>query len=641
MKEEKDKSKINLDKELETLIVKHKICRYDNKGILGIDYSCCFSCELRGDCLHGRIKSLICRLFDDIPDGFTVAVRGAGWHTIELLKVIKERKHKISFIIDRNNEINELYGIPIVHVNEMKDKRIDLMIISSFIYREEMKKEQSLKGCDKYSVIDIYDYIDEKDEVSCSNHDVYSCVFMTHNLEGLAVSWNGVVCIKKIYKRVLSTGNVTLIQKYLYELILSYLNVRDFLNAERYIELYIKKQYRNWEVFEEFLISLGVLLQKIKEVLIKRKNESLVVFHFDALENDMIEHMEYMRNLRDRFSVFNNAFTQYNYTTSTWQTMFTQRDLIDAGAYEVESFDDNNSKLLNMLRKKNYRFYMSTSKYKLFFKEKDTTKIYINVMTRRLWDLLQVLVDDEKAFCYLHFLETHSPFTSCFSDICYEQTEYMKLQENEQAAILLECLNYVDEQFEFYNSIIPDCNTKVIMSDHGSYQLFSLDNYHINDCKTNDHSMYGGLKTVLFFYKEGLKPNRFDQVFSLVNFTDFVSYLIGEADEYAMFTDYSKIQLPPIYDKMLMDVYDEFKHPLPLPTKGIATAYEKYLIDYNGKETYQTFQSDDFRKNRINEPEYQERINELRELCGNDFHDIFEQPKFAYAKKIYKEKGLI
>ena len=636
---------LNLDKELLKAFVKNEICRYDKKGILDIELSYCRSCSKMPCYSHRIIKTLLYNLFDSFKQESIVAIRGAGKQTDVLLKFLKDRKAIVDYIIDINSELKEFAGIPVLHLDGLAERKIDHIVISPNAFRYEMKEELHSMGYDKNRVIDLCEYLAENGfhvDNSFFSFLQASC-FMRDRSDHMSV-WYGVSIARSIYHDVQHTGNIEIIQDYLYELILSYLSVRDFVNARKYSHIYIQSKYKDYKMLQSLLADLDILFERIRTVLLGNIYEDIIVFHFDALENDMIEHMEYMKSIKNNSITFSNAFTQYYHTTSTWQIMYTGRDLIDEKAFEVTELNHDNSRLLRTLKEHGYKFCMlpGGKNWPLFNKENSVQNdAEICTISETLWQLLQLLVCNEKALYYTHILETHTPFQCGFSDVCYERFEIQKLSENEQAALLLKSLKYVDEQFEFYNSLIPDEKSKIIMSDHGVRKLYKLDGYNINDCVTNDQEMYIGFKTVLLYCDKKCHGRDINAVFSLNNFTELILHLMGLADVTVLYQEYSKIQMLPIYDWSLIDSYVKNNWSLPLPAKGIATANEKYLIDYNGKETYQTFLSDDFRKNRIDEPEFQSRINELRELCGSDFHGIFEHPKFAYAKKIYKEKGLI
>jgi hypothetical protein len=69
-----------------------------------------------------------------------VALKGAGYHTKEILKILQGR---ISFvcILDRAPVQEDLFGIPVVTDPEAERFKPDIIVISSYKYRAEMKAD--------------------------------------------------------------------------------------------------------------------------------------------------------------------------------------------------------------------------------------------------------------------------------------------------------------------------------------------------------------------------------------------------------------------------------------------------------------------------------------------------------------------
>lgn len=68
--------------------------------------------------------------------------------------------------------------------------------------------------------------------------------------------------------------------------------------------------------------------------------------------------------------------------------------------------------------------------------------------------------------------------------------------------------------------------------------------------------------------------------------------------------------------------------------RGIVTKTDSYYKYVFGKEYY--FRKEKPNENQIDKEEYCNRINELKNLCGNEFIDIFKYDKFKYSRLLYK-----
>lgn len=98
-------------------------------------------------------KKLVYKLLLKDLEGKRVAIKGAGLHTQELIKLMNG---KINFVFIVANDIkmsDRTAGIPIRR--EFKPQDVDVIIISSFKYRDQMKMEL-LEYQDKVEIYDIY-----------------------------------------------------------------------------------------------------------------------------------------------------------------------------------------------------------------------------------------------------------------------------------------------------------------------------------------------------------------------------------------------------------------------------------------------------------------------------------------------------
>lgn len=225
---------ININKELEALILKYKV----DAGVYHFQY---------------HISQVINEVFDSFSNEMCIAVRGAGEHTEKLLQILsEENRKKILYIIDKNANINNFQGIEVVGSENMLNKDIDIFIISSFKYRIEMARELfSLKHCSNkdFLVIDLYEILQERG-IACNQP------FYVRSLYG-----------KELY--VLRQYYIQNNQKFhmealLSKLIAAYLEVKDFINTKKYIDLYIGNHFEKVKFIKIFGLNLNVCLGKSK-----------------------------------------------------------------------------------------------------------------------------------------------------------------------------------------------------------------------------------------------------------------------------------------------------------------------------------------------------------------------------------------
>lgn len=102
----------------------------------------------------------------EIAENQVIAIRSGGMHTIELLSALGKDAARVRYIIDKNKEIESVFKGPglyldVITPDEMQQNHIDVVIVSSFRYREEIK-EELLRSENKYQIIDIYDMLEER-----------------------------------------------------------------------------------------------------------------------------------------------------------------------------------------------------------------------------------------------------------------------------------------------------------------------------------------------------------------------------------------------------------------------------------------------------------------------------------------------
>lgn len=75
-----------------------------------------------------------------------------------------------------------------------------------------------------------------------------------------------------------------------------------------------------------------------------------------------------------------------------------------------------------------------------------------------------------------------------------------------------------------------------------------------------------------------------------------------------------------------------------LQCRGIVTERDRYYLYAYGKEYY--FSNIESEENEIDNPEYENRIKELKKICGNDFINIYKYKKFEYSRLLYENVEL-
>lgn len=108
-------------------------------------------------------KNIIKEVIQMIPNNYKIAIRGAGEHTLKILELIPENKY-ITCILERKSDRNcDFNGYKVIGMDKIGELNIDVIIISSFKYHQDIKNElNSLYKNDKIKIIDFYSIFEEK-----------------------------------------------------------------------------------------------------------------------------------------------------------------------------------------------------------------------------------------------------------------------------------------------------------------------------------------------------------------------------------------------------------------------------------------------------------------------------------------------
>lgn len=113
-----------------------------------------------------RGVELLQKAVAQIAENKVIAVRGGGKHTSGVLAALGAAAARVKYIVDRNTVSDVHFEGPGLHLevittDEMQKRRIDVVIISSLPYRNEMKAELLETGI-KYQIIDVYEMLEEE-----------------------------------------------------------------------------------------------------------------------------------------------------------------------------------------------------------------------------------------------------------------------------------------------------------------------------------------------------------------------------------------------------------------------------------------------------------------------------------------------
>lgn len=479
---------------------------------------------------------------------------GGGIHSINLLKntdIINLLN--IKYIVDKNEKLvgKKINGIEIISFERLKEIDFNTFFISSYEYRKEIKEEIEKKFLN-INIVDMY-----------RNNNKYNIITRL-KLEDNENDNN--IDKSEIVK----------------DIIIAYLAIRDFYNAEKYINEYIKNRYNDYKLLNEFLYKLKDLLKEMKYAVNKMNKSNIHFIIIDAIDKYAFD--KYMINIKNKFEnciEYENAFCASTYTTESHLCMFVGENLFDKKIYLTKKVNKSNSRFISGLEKRGYSICGNNIRENIrdCFDNQIGDDNTNNPISKILWENLCYRIESGNGnkFIYSRAMEYH--------DLVFHSED--------------ETVKYIDEQLIYYMNFTNKNDYIVITSDHGGDSIDGRERrikipFLI---KTPDNITMS--KKNLFSMK-----NIGDEILKILdnNYTE-------EKNEYI------KVERTGIYNESLKirySILNKERKKYIQAFRVIRTNCEKYIVFADGTEEF--YLINDETKNLINDDTYLKEINKMRDL---------------------------
>lgn len=570
------------------------------------------------------IENIICKNIKIINENPNLvwAIRGGGSHTERLLETFQRHKINIGikYIIDNKYQVtfSEKDSLHIFPQDVLKHT-IDVIIISSYMYRQEMIDELKAMGYDGI-IVNIYEILEKE--------GIYLDSPYFFNSDGR------LFYVDIFYERIRFENTIDQIKKeeYLRRLISRYINIRDFVYTRKYLEVYSEFFGNNLDIFSA---EIENVINEIKYQLSLKKTKDILLFWVDQLQYKDLKKMNYLSEVAEKNISFERSYTQNLQTSTTFKTMFSGRDLLDDKAYLIDVITKENSNVYKILQENSYDFkYIGWGKNNVYFEgisnyslEKDNCILALNT-----WKMIMDLLDNNKNTMYLsHTFEAHEHHYCGFvTDILFDITK-SNFQQFETR--YNECIAYIDKQLSFYLPFFQYNCSVIVMSDHGQEleNVYKFDENMNPKCEPFKIGRWSenSLHTVMILKTPFLRPRKVKGLFSLVQFSEIITSLI-KRQWMVKEKEYVKIQSMPFYNMVgIRKILKTTDYKYGFLVKGIITQKEKYLLYADGHEEYYLNheEENDLSKCSV----YKDRIKELRKICGEVDMSLFKIDKYKNA----------
>ncbi len=389
------------------------------------------------------------------------AIYANGGHTKMLMADYMYELKKVKIIIDNYSKECDENGFDIISDNQIYDREVDGIVISSFKFRKEIK-QRLIEIVPEIPVLDIYEVI-ESEGINLKSDYYYNNHPFHHY---------------KIINELIRADDSE--EKYI-GLITKALHIKDLGLVEQYINklvrIYPKKQYLSMQAD---IKELRALFQEgIKQI----QTDNILLLCLDGLRRQDFSASKMPKTyafIQKNGVVWNNM---YSYSTSTFESLmpvYSGNTNQKSHSYICNCVSDGDCSFINLAKrqKRNIYFYTDMEHY-----IEDSCIHYhecFQTITQKIWEFVNRAQEEKNGLFLIHELyETHYSFSNPYTEsrllaegtaMLFDflpqkggrlRTDYVKQQSD--------ALSYVDDVLvDFFKKL--NCKV-VIFADHGNIVL--------------------------------------------------------------------------------------------------------------------------------------------------------------------------
>jgi len=327
-----------------------------------------------------------------------------GMHTKMLMADFMFEMKNVHCIIDNGGKKAEDSGFEIIDESRIYEKRIDGVIISSYVYRNEIKERMK----EKYSDIP---YFDIYDELAKKGEDLERSYYsMGHPY----VRYCKLNVFQRDFRQAEDAGEAERILKRIIQI---YVEIKDFRSAI----LYVKKLPQMlssawWKGLLELLEDIYGLQQKVME---KIDCGNVLMLCVDGLRRkDITEGC--MGNLCGFLQDTHYFCNTYSLSTSTFESLmpaYSENDDLRTKYYEADIVPENGCRFINEAKRQGRRIFFYTDGIGYIEDHEIRVTQKAQTATEKLWDFLFDAASETNGLFYIHILyESHFSYPNPYTE---------------------------------------------------------------------------------------------------------------------------------------------------------------------------------------------------------------------------------
>lgn len=404
------------------------------------------------------------------------AIFGAGLVTKWLNDQVPfSQFQNLSCILDNKETVweTEFCGVPVKKPSFCLENNVNAILSTPTQWFDEIK-EGLLEINPSFSVLNFF-----RGSFSFQGYEVGRPVSVSHNSK-----YEDLYVYENLYQE---STNETEKKFFLERKIAICLYIRDFINLFELIDFYVEKYGAgHYDLLKK---EVEALLVDLRKTLQAKQSRDVIVVLLDALPADLCYDSEifpYLNQLAKEGTYYTHAYSPGVFTSESLSAMFQEKPVV-----KLNSKKNRNQLSFKKVLKENSYKSKGTSSLNIlkispfdeereFFYSSDCLWDSVEItqeLPRQFWQHLCFIASEKgKCFSFIHAIEETHPHYLCsnFGNIKIALPDSKTALFSQESQALADkriptVYSFVDQQSEFYLSMLHQNVTKFIFSDHGHH----------------------------------------------------------------------------------------------------------------------------------------------------------------------------
>lgn len=511
--------------------------------------------DIKNDNVNRKINQIIRKSLHEFCNSCNnPAIWCMGKHTTMLMADFMNEMKRVHCIIDNNKKNIRNMGFTIIGSDELSLHQIDGVIISSYLYRNEIKEELKSKTNIKY--LDIYEKLETEGIILRSSYFSYSHPYSRYKV---------INQLQIDYENTSKSEKEALLRKIIKE----YIIIKDFKTALKYIEILVVKYKKSEDK------KLNKMVREIYDMQLQQMSkiskENIVLFCMDGLRRqDLLNNKlpDLLNWVTENTYFYANA---YSSSTSTYESLipvYSENNNMKTQYFNDCEIPVQKCRFVSEALTDNKKVYFYTDSDNFVKCDEIIRSGNSQTATEKMWDFMIDASNCSIGLFYIHVLyESHysypNPYTknkivadgsNMMFDFLTTKGGKLRTDYVQQQADALRYLN--DVLTPFLN--VLNCSM-VLYADHGNLLMHSDEK--IEQLDETKYTFHNDLIQVPIAVKSPLmKVGVNSDLISLMELNSIIDSLMKRQEYHYMVKDHIKVQRSTIYNPDFRYLYKKYGH---------------------------------------------------------------------------------